>query len=236
MNIIEKYKEKIKGQLSGFDRIIINGFSRQLNNNRQFLFYLIQNNCQLKDFKDFAEEHTKSLCNHIDKIVKDENRPTYYVQSPKVNKDEIARSLLQDNPVDKGLVCAISTMELCDTMTVKGNKETKKLEVTRRPTKCKYYYLYIIDDDFGWMYLKIQTWFPFNVQIYINGREYICTQLDKEGINYERYNNSLVDIDNIERAQEISDYLYNMNIERKFDGLVKKYVNLLPRFEEHLGL
>ena len=235
MNIIEKYNEKIKGQLSGFDRIIINGFSRQLNNKRQFLFYLIQNNCQLKDFKDFAEEHTKSLCNHIDKIVKDENRPTYYVQSPKVNKDEIARGLLQDNPIDKGLVCAISTMELCDTMTVKGNKETKKLEVTRRPTKCKYYYLYMIDDDFGWMYLKIQTWFPFNVQIYINGREYICAQLDKEGINYERYNNSLVNIDNIERAQEISDYLYNMSIERKFDGLVKKYVNLLPRFEEHLG-
>ena len=127
MNIIEKYSEKIKGQLSGFDRIIINGFSRQLNNNRQFLFYLIQNNCQLKDFKAFAEEHIQLLCNHIDKIVKDENRPTYYVQSPKVNKDEIVRSLLQDNPVDKGLVCAISTMELCDTMTVKGNRETKKV-------------------------------------------------------------------------------------------------------------
>ena len=93
----------------------------------------------------------------------------------------------------------------------------------------------MIDEEFGWMYLKIQTWFPFNVQIYLNGREYICTQLKKEGINYERYNNSLVDIDNIERAQEISDYLYNMNIERRFDGLVKKYVNLLPRFEEHLG-
>lgn len=235
MNIIEKYQEKIKGQLSGFDRIIINGFSRQLNNNRQFLFYLIQNNCDLKDFKTFAEEHTKSLCTHIDNIVQEENRPMYYVQSPKVNKDEIARNLLKENPIDKGLVCAISTMELCDTMTVKGNKETKLLEVTRKSTKCKYYYLYMIDEEFGWMYLKIQTWFPFNVQIYLNGREYICTQLDKEGINYERYNNSLVDIDNIERAQEISDYLYNMNIERKFDGLVKKYVNLLPRFEEHLG-
>lgn len=235
MNIIEKYNEKIKGQLSGFDRIIINGFNRQLNNHRQFLFYLIQNDCKLKDFKQFAENHTKSLCEHIDKIVKDENRPTYYIQSSKVNKDEIARNLLKEYPIDKGLVCSISTMELCDTMTVKGNRETKLLEVTRRPTKCKYYYLYMIDEEFGWIYLKIQTWFPFNVQIYINGREYICTQLNKEGIHYERYNNSLVDIDNIERAQEISDHLQNINIERRFDGLVKKYVNLLPRFEKYLG-
>ena len=62
MNIIEKYEEKIKGQLSGFDRIIINGYQRQLNNSRQFLFYMIENNCKLVDFNKFAEEHTKSLC------------------------------------------------------------------------------------------------------------------------------------------------------------------------------
>lgn len=93
----------------------------------------------------------------------------------------------------------------------------------------------MIDKDFGWMYLKIQTWFPFNVQIYLNDREYICKQLDKEGIKYERYNNSLIDIENIERAQEISNHLQNMDLTRKFDSLVSKYNNLLPRFVEHLG-
>ncbi len=235
MNILEQYKEKIKGVLTGFDRIVINGFNRQLNNNRQFLFYMIQNKCKLVNFNSFAEEHTKSLCEHIENIVKDENRPMKYIVSSKVSKEEIARNLYNESPVDSGLVCAISSMEVCDTMTVRGNKKTEKLEVTRRSTKCKYYYLYMIDDDFGWMYLKIQTWFPFNVQIYINGREYVCKQLDKEGIHYERYNNSLVDIDDIERAQEISDHLQNMDLERKLDGIVSKYNNLLPRFEKYLG-
>lgn len=232
MNIIDKYNDKIKGILTGFDRIIINGYSRQLNNCRQFLYYMIQNNCKLVDFNKFAGEHTNTLCTHIDEIVKKENRPTEFIMSSKVNKDEIARRLFNEYPIDEGLVCSISSMEVCDTMTVKGNKKSQKLEVTRRSTKCKYYYLYMIDKDFGWMYLKIQTWFPFNVQIYLNGREYICKQLDKEGIHYERYNNSLIEIDNIERAQEISDYLHNMNLERKFDGLVSKYNNLLPRFEQ----
>lgn len=235
MNIIEKYNDKIKGILTGFDRIIINGYSRQLNNCRQFLFYMIQNDCKLVDFNTFAEEHTKSLCNHIDSLAKEQNRPTEFIMSSKVNKDEIARKLFNESPVQEGLVCSISAMEVCDTMTVKGDKKTKLLGVTRRPTKCKYYYLYMIDKYFGWMYLKIQTWFPFNVQIYLNGREYICKQLDNESIHYERFNNSLVDIDNIERAQDISDHLQNIDLTRKFDGLVSKYNNLLPRFEKYLG-
>ena len=235
MNILEQNKNKIKGILTGFDRIIINGYSRQLNNCRQFLYYMIQNNCNLVDFNKFAEQHTNSLCEHIDELVKKQNRPTEYIMSSKVSKDEVARKLYEESPVSEGLVCAISSMEVCDTMTVKGNKKTQKLEVTRRSTKCKYYYLYFIDDTFGWMYLKIQTWFPFNVQIYINGREYICKQLDKEGIKYERYNNSLIDIENLERAQEISDHLQEMDLTRKFDGLVSKYNNLVSNFEEHLG-
>lgn len=235
MNIIEKYNDKIKGVLTGFDRIIINGYSRQLNNCRQFLYYMIQNDCNLVDFNEFAEEHTKSLCEHVDKLVSEQNRPTEFIMSSKISKDEVARKLFNESPVEEGLVCCISAMEVCDTMTVKGNKKTEKLEVTRRPTKCKYYYLYMMDKDFGWMYIKIQTWFPFNVQIYLNGREYICKQLDKEEIKYERYNNSLIDIENIERAQEISDHLQNMDLTRKFDSLVSKYNNLLPRFEKHLG-
>ncbi len=69
MNIIEKYNEKTKGILTGFDRIVINGFSRQLNNSCQFLFYMIQNGYKLVDFNKFAEEHTRVLCDHIDNII-----------------------------------------------------------------------------------------------------------------------------------------------------------------------
>ena len=124
MNIIEKYSEKIKGILTGFDRIIINGYSRQLNNCRQFLYYLIQNNCNLVDFNKFAEEHTSSLYTNIEKLVKEQNRPTEFIMSSKVNKDEIVRKIFNDNPVKEGLVCCISAMEVCDTMTIKGNKKT----------------------------------------------------------------------------------------------------------------
>ena len=233
MNIIEEQKENIKGILHGFDRIVFNGFIRQLCNTRQMLYYLIQNDVKLVDFHKFANEQTNKLCSHIDNIVKEENRPMIYVSKSGVNKEDVINSL-KGNPIKKGLVCAISTLEVCKTMTVKGNKESKKLEVMWKPTKCKYYYLYFLDEMFGWMYFKIQTWFPYNAQVYINGREYLCKQLDNEGIKYERFNNSLTSINNIERAEEILDHLFNMNIERKLDYFSQKFNPLLTNIKEKL--
>ncbi len=46
---------------------------------------------------------------------------------------------LEKNPNKVGLISALSAVEICNTMTVKPNHETEKLEVTSRPTKstCK---------------------------------------------------------------------------------------------------
>lgn len=44
MKILSVYSDKINGVLSSFDRIIINGYLLNLQNSRQFLYYLIQNN------------------------------------------------------------------------------------------------------------------------------------------------------------------------------------------------
>ena len=110
-------------------------------------------------------------------------------------------------PNKTGLITALSVVEVCNTMTVKPNHETQKLEVTSWPTKCKHYYFYYNDDEFGLMFLKIQTWFPYNVQIYINGREYLSKLLDKNNIKYEMYNNSFSYIKDFNKAQELANGL-----------------------------
>ena len=190
MNIIEQNKEKINGILETFDRMIINGYLLNLCNYRHFLFYLIQNNIKLVDFDKFALDQTNELCNHIDNYIKENNVDIIYLNSGKIDKNEIVMNELNNNPNKTGLISALSVVEICNTMTVKPNHETEKLEVTSRPTKCKHYYFYYNDEEFGLMYLKIQTWFPYNVQIYINGREYLSKLLDKNNIKYEMYNNS----------------------------------------------
>ena len=70
----------------------------------------------------------------------------------------------------------------------------------RRERKCLHHYLYLIDPEFGFMHIRIQGWIPYDVQVYINGREWLARQLDKAGIGYLRHENSLLRVDDLEAA------------------------------------
>ena len=234
MNIIEQNKEKINGILSTFDRMLINGYILQLQNPQQFLYYLIQNNIQLKDFKEFAEQQTEILCSHINNYIKENNVNLQYLKQASTDKDELARLELEKNPDKYGLIAAFSAVELCRTMTVVPNCYTQKLEITSRNTKCKHYYFYFNDKEFGWMFVKIQTWFPYNVQIYLNGHEYLRKRLEKNNIKYEMFNNSFSYIEDFDKAQKLADGILNEKLADSFDGIIEKINPILSNIKEKM--
>jgi len=235
MDILNQLGEKINGKLETFDRLIINGYILQLCNYNQFLYYLIQNGVRLVDFDSFALAQTGSLCHHIEHYIQDSGIELQYLNSGKCDKNELARKGLEANPEKTGLIAAFSAVELCSTMTVKPNRNSHMLEVTSRPTKCKHYYFYYNDEEFGWMFMKIQTWFPYNVQVYINGREYLSRLLSKNNISYEMYNNSFSYMEDFSKAQELADAILDKKISDSFDGMARKINCLLPTIEDILG-
>jgi len=235
MNILEQFEDKIKGKLSTFDRMIIKGYIRQLCNTKQFEAFLSIKNILWKDFPAYASNVTKNLSEHIENIAKIQDRPYCYFLSSNFSKEDKALEMLKESPVDSGLIGIIGTVEVCNTMSITKNRETKRLELKWGTRKCKYYYLYFLDKEFGFMHIKIQTWFPFMVQIYINGREYLSKKLDKENIKYTRYDNCFTDIADIQRAQELSDEIKSKRLTESFDTIIHKINNYLPTIEETMG-
>jgi len=131
------------------------------------------------------------------------------------------------------LIAALSSVELCQTISVKW--EDGILIPCYQKRKCKYYYLYAVDKDFGFMYIKIQTWFPFMFQIYINGREYLSRLLDKEKIAYTRYDNCFTHIADIDKAQELADKINSVDLSNRFDAMAERINNFLPVIKETFG-
>lgn len=218
--IIEQYQEKIKGTFSFFDRIIIKGHIRQFFSPSGKKHFLSHNNILLKDFSAYAQSVTEKLCEHIEKITSNFNRPLVYLTSAKTPKEQTATQILHENPVAEGLICALSVVEYCQTLQPK-KQDDGKLSLCNVNRKCKYYYLYFLDREFGFMHVKIQTWFPFLVQVYINGREMMKNVFNENNISYTTYDNSFLSISDIPKAQELADKFDSKKLCRRLDGFAK---------------
>lgn len=111
-------------------------------------------------------------------------------------------------------------------MTRRTNAETgeKYPWLYRGDVNCNQYYFYVVDDDFGAMFIKMGSYFPYTCRVNLNGHEYAKRQLDKAGIGYEALDNGVLRCDDPARLQAILDGLDERAIARVID----KWLGRLP--------
>lgn len=201
--IINQYADKIKGQFAFFDRMIINGYFRPLLSEQTRIGCLYSMGIPLRDFTEYFKDVTDRMVSSIETGASELGRPVIYLTSSKDKKEDTAKHFLLADPIEDGLICVLKTLETCRTAKVVGQEGKHFLKSAS--TKCLHYYLYYLDKEFGFMFVKIQTWFPFNIQVYINGRELMKHVFDANGISYKCYDNSFTSISDTAKAQEPAD-------------------------------
>ena len=87
-----------------------------------------------------------------------------------------------------------------------------------------HYYFYCVDADFGPLFVKFCSYFPYNAKLYINGHEYLKRQLTKRGMAFEPLDNGIKSCANPERLQRLADEL----TAEKIDRLLRKWLRRLP--------
>jgi len=104
--------------------------------------------------------------------------------------------------------------------------------VVREFRKCLHYYLYYVDKEFGFMHVRLQSWFPFEIQVYLNGREWLARQLDLRGITYQRYDNKLTQMADLKIAQELCEKFAHRQWPRVLNALAKQVNPHLPMLRQ----
>jgi len=99
MKIIDKFQDKIKGILSGYDRMIIKGHLRQFFSPSGKMYFLSQENVLLKDFGEYAKRITGTIKEQVEKLAAERERPLVYLNSPKIAKEFTARDILKKIPL-----------------------------------------------------------------------------------------------------------------------------------------
>jgi hypothetical protein len=227
---IARFADKITGTLSGFDRLVFRGHLRRIIYPAGMTLFLNVCRVLFKDFRRFTLQTTDRLQQVSFDMVKQQGRPVRYLESSKADKEAIARKIAQTDGITKGLVALLTCVEPCTTFSLRSNEKTSRSELCSRFAKCLHLYYYLIDPVFGFMNARIQTWFPFNVQICINGREWLARQMDAAGLTYERRDNCFARIDDFEKAQQLMD----QQLRARWPALLDRIAGMLNPLHEEL--
>lgn len=87
-----------------------------------------------------------------------------------------------------------------------------------------HFYFYIVDGDFGPLFIKFCSYFPYAVKFCINGHEWVKRQLAKQGISYVALDNGILSCDDPEYLQNQCQQLDAQKIEAVF----RKWLSRLP--------
>jgi hypothetical protein len=87
----------------------------------------------------------------------------------------------------------------------------------RASVLAKVYYWYVVDEDFGPLCIKFGSYFPYPVNVCLNGHEFLLRQLAKAGVAHEALDNGLLACADAALAQRIAadraaGYDYNLSI------------------------
>ena len=227
---LQRFGGLVLGVLNGLDRLIFRGKLCPLYAPEGMNIYLDANKVLRKDF----EQHTKQVTKKILQASLIEEAKALkrfaYLDSPKIDKDKIARGFAKKQGTTQGLVCVLQCVEPCWSYELKSVDH--HLTVQGKQRKCSQLYHYYIDPKFGWMYVRLQTWFPFEMQIYLNGREWLAQTMDQQGLKYRRSDNKILWVEDWQHAQKLLDE----QLTTSWPGTLDTYQQLVhPLHPEFLG-
>jgi hypothetical protein len=219
---IAKFGQLLSGILSGWDRLVIRGELRVLySSDGGMQQYLRTHGVLLKNFRDHVHAISQRLKAASLAAALESQRPVMYVRSPKSSKEEIAHRIAERDQIRDGLICVLTSVEPCMSFSVVPNGKTKQLDLKLEQRQCLHRYHYWMHPMFGFMHGRIQTWFPFRIQMCLNRREWLRRQMDTVGMRYCKQDNCFPWIENFPRAQELMDQQLSVDWPASLDPIAR---------------
>ncbi|MGI0029475.1 MAG: hypothetical protein ACREAQ_07190 [Nitrososphaera sp.] len=204
---IRKHEARIHGVRSCFDRMLFRGYLPIMSGwaMAQFLDGLDVNGSSLKPFLLQNSERVKD---HAIAMAKKYERPFQYLASH-IRKEDTARQLAERDGIEEGLVCIFSILEPCRTFSFRFQKGGLFVQSARR--KCLPLYFYFMDRNFGLIHVRLQIWFPMQIQVYLNGHEWLARKLSANHVRYTTHDNVFLWIEDMAKAQRFADRFASLN-------------------------
>ena len=228
--ITETYKDKISCVLSCYDRLILTGTLPEISFSQGMTRYLYENGIKIFDYPKFAEPFKDSIRANAEHIAQENGIEIEFIGKADVRKESIISEKIRERGDHPGIVHIISSMELCHTYKPWHDKTTGKTFLRPDQSKCMHYYFYFNDPQIGLGYMRVPTWCPFRLQIYINGHNLLASELKLAGIDFTIIDNAFDSIQDVAKAQELADKISIEKLHRKIEELTWQFCPVYKDF------
>lgn len=197
----------IKCVLGGYDRLRFRGTLRPLFSPNWMRALLCSAKILLKDFAPHAQGLSHQIGQLARQAATDQQRPYQYIRgsSSSFDKEAWIERTVQKERIQQGLIAVLGAVEPCSVMTVRANHHTQRLEPVHEYRKCLHFYHYFEDSTLGRCHVRVQSWYPFTVDVCLNGRAMLARQMDQHRLAYRRADNCFVDLADPLAAQTLAD-------------------------------
>jgi len=204
-NFLNRFGEHVTGFLNGLDRVRFRATLRPLFCPNGPEVYLNYCKVLIKNFKGFAQ----GLSDRVKKLAYDRfqeaGRPNIYLPSSELSKEALVQDLVAKEHIKEGPIALLSCVEPCLSFRVRGDRQTKMLRLVMESAKCTHLYHYYQHPEIGVMHIRVQTWFPFSVDVCINGRQWLARQMDRAGLDYQQRDNCFIWVEDSAAVQRLLD-------------------------------
>lgn len=203
-SFVQRFSGKIKGVISGFDRIVFKGCLRPLMFADGAMAFLRSRGVLNKDYKAWVTTQSETLVAKANEYARSTcGQGIMFLPSLHDRKEQIAHNRQSKTGVTQGLIGVWSCVEGCSTYRAHYDAVAGYPQLRRISSCCKHLYFYYDHADFGFMSVRLQTWFPYGIQIALNGREWLRRSLDKHKIPFVLHGNKFLHIADYSRAQKL---------------------------------
>jgi hypothetical protein len=222
-DLLQRYADRIVGCLSCFDRLIIWGTLVRVSHAPGLCQRLKELDVPLAQFAQFAMGQRDALEQHLVQLAATAGVEIEYLKSARaVRKEERVQEVLAQRGDHPGLVHIFTVVEPARVFEVRPGRSGGPHLIARR-SKCKQYYLYFLDPQFGLCHLRISTWLPFWVQFYCNGHAWLARALAREGISFTLVDNAFTACGDWARAQALAEAFPVKELHQALDGWMAQY-------------
>jgi len=205
-SFVTKFASAIVAVYSCFDRVIFKGYLPF--GGEQHLNDFVDKYLGIRrvDFIELLRNNSNQLIEHAKSLAAKHGRPYRHIQG---KKQRYIDELIREDRISEGLIAVLCVQETCRTVKLKAAKTRPRLVFAKRPQRVLYFYW--LDPSFGRIHVRLQTWFPYTIQVYVNGHEWLARQMERAGLRFVKRDNAFLELEDPQRVQRMADRFIRRN-------------------------